>query len=167
MVNSSVAPCAARRAMLLALGSAGVVTLAGCGGEEPAAKDPGAGGAASSPGVASPAPSESIIDDRSLPPWPSGDGLVATGEVPVGGAVLVRDSILVSQPSKGVFKAFDATCPHQGITVEPPVDTGRPFMCPGHNSTFKLADGGRISGPAPRGLKAIPVKVKDGYVVEV
>jgi nitrite reductase/ring-hydroxylating ferredoxin subunit len=73
---------------------------------------------------------------------------------------------LIAQPQRGVFKAFDATCPHQGVTVDAPIGSNDHFICPGHNSKFRLADGSLISGPAPRGLKPVAVKVSNGYVVE-
>jgi Rieske Fe-S protein len=165
--------CAARRAVLLGLTSAGVAALAGCS----RAADPYASqadtGAANTPSTAGPAggtgsaqPSGSA--DPSVEPFPNADGangLVKTSDVPVAGAVLVGE-VLVSQPRQGVFKAYSAVCPHQGVVVNPPANGANFFMCPGHNSTFKVVDGARISGPAPRGLKAVAVKVKDGYVVQ-
>jgi Rieske Fe-S protein len=100
----------------------------------------------------------------------AGDGpanaLVATKDVPVGGGLLVQSSKLVVQPKAGTFKAFSAICPHQGVTVNPPATGSDIMQCPGHNSQFKTADGGLVRGPATRGLTAIPVKVRNGYVVE-
>ena len=158
--------CAMRRALLFGLVGAGVAaasTVAGCAGEEPPADPTVAGPAPSSSGVASPSA------PASFEPWPGtgGDaagGLVKTADVPVGGAVRAKN-LLVTQPQRGVFKAFDATCPHQGVTVEPPLAGTDYFECPGHNSKFRTADGSRISGPAPRGLSQVAVKVKNGYVV--
>jgi nitrite reductase/ring-hydroxylating ferredoxin subunit len=162
--------CAVRRAVLLGFAVSGAALLVGCGDD---AGDPSsqAGGA----GQTSASPSSPPSTEPSLEPFPGADdggngdgnatGLVKTDEVPVGGAVLAGD-YLVAQPQRGVFKAFDATCPHQGITVDPPIGTNDYFMCPGHNSKFRLSDGSRISGPAPRGLKPVAVTVRNGYVVE-
>ena len=171
------AVCAVRRAVLLGGVAGGAALLAGCGGD-----DGGDGGGGASGGgdpsaaaqVESASPNASPTVEPSLEPFPgaddgggaaAGSGLIKTSEVPVGGAVLV-DSYLIAQPRAGVFKAFDATCPHQGIMVDAPIGSNDYFICPGHNSKFRLADGGRISGPAPRGLKQVPVKVRNGFVVE-
>jgi nitrite reductase/ring-hydroxylating ferredoxin subunit len=90
-------------------------------------------------------------------------GLVRTSAVKVGGGV-IAGKVLVVQPQAGVFKAYDTACPHQGVPVDAP--DGSTISCSAHGSTFKLADGARISGPAARGLKAIPVKVQNGFVVK-
>ena len=45
-------------------------------------------------------------------------GIVATADVPVGGGTVVPDQqVVVTQPTKGDFKAFTAICTHQGCTV--------------------------------------------------
>jgi Rieske Fe-S protein len=163
--------CAVRRSVLLGLAASGAALLAGCGGDS-AGDQPSRAGQAGQAGTSA-SPGGSPSTEPSLDPFPGADdggngnatGLVRTDEVPVGGAVLVGDH-LIAQPQRGVFKAFDATCPHQGITVDPPIGSNDYFMCPGHNSKFRLSDGGKISGPAPRGLRQVAVKVKDGYVVE-
>jgi nitrite reductase/ring-hydroxylating ferredoxin subunit len=172
--NSSEGPlCAVRRAVLLGVVAGGAALVAGCGGEDGDSGTDAPGQAAQ--GSQPPSPSTGATDG-SLEPFPGADdgdtgggdaggGLVKTSEVPVGGAVLVSN-YLIAQPQRGVFKAFDATCPHQGITVDAPIGSNDYFICPGHNSKFRLADGGRISGPAPRGLKQVPVKVRNGFVVE-
>jgi nitrite reductase/ring-hydroxylating ferredoxin subunit len=171
--------CPARRAVVFGLGSVGVLTVAGCAGsagrtDTTAGPDtgggtgqpPASGSAPASPGQPGAAPGTSA--EPSYAPWPNlggnQDGLVGTGDVPVGGGVLAGEYLVV-QPRSGTFKAFEAKCPHQGIIVDPPL-AGRDFMnCPGHNSKFKVADGSRISGPAPRGLRQVAVKVKNGSVV--
>jgi len=70
-------------------------------------------------------------------------------------------------------KAFCLMCPHELCYVKL-METGEParlppeakrdhplFMCPCHSSAFDpLADGARISGPAPRGLYRFRVEVK-------
>jgi nitrite reductase/ring-hydroxylating ferredoxin subunit len=155
--------------VLFGLVATGGVIVTGCGGGE----DDGAVDGNAAP--QRPAPSATPLAEESYEPFPGADdgggtgddgtGLVKSGDVPVGGAVLAGE-YLIAQPQRGVFKAFDATCPHQGVTVDPPIGTNDYFMCPGHNSKFRLADGSRISGPAPRGLKPVAVRVKNGYVVE-
>jgi len=161
--------CAARRALLLGVGAGGLATLAGCGGTSGAQAGTPAKTDASS--AAAPHGSPSAVDDP-FGAFPSaGDNgpanaLVATKDVPVRGGVLAQGSKIVVQPKAGTFKAFSATCPHQGVTVNPPATGSDVMQCPGHNSEFKAADGALVRGPATRGLAAIPVKVRDGYVVE-
>lgn len=160
--------CVARRALLLGVGVGGLAALAGCGGSSGAqASTPGKTDASS---AAAPHASPSAIDDP-FGAFPSAgndgptDALVATRDVPVGGGVLAQGSKIVVQPKAGTFKAFSATCPHQGVTVNPPATGSAVMECPGHNSEFRTADGALVRGPATRGLTAIPVKVKNGYVV--
>ncbi|WP_432987454.1 Rieske 2Fe-2S domain-containing protein [Dactylosporangium sp. CA-233914] len=162
-------PCAARRTLLLGASAMGIAVLAGCGGDSDAT--PGAGG---SPGVSSAPAAPATTGGNPFDDSGSGGGaapqvpanaLVAAGEVPVGGGVIVKDTVLVLQPAKGSFKAYDAVCPHEGAIVDPPFDGNPIIMCPRHNSKFKVADGSRVDGPAPRGLKSVKVGVKSGYVV--
>ena len=51
-------------------------------------------------------------------------------------------------------------CPHEGCEVLWDGQRNQ-FACPCHESYF-AADGARISGPAPRGLDALPSRVQDG-----
>ncbi|MET7375927.1 Rieske (2Fe-2S) protein [Micromonospora arida] len=87
---------------------------------------------------------------------PAGSVLANTTDVPVGGGT-VTGGVLVVQPEAGTFKAYDATCPHQGVRVGAPLDGV--ITCPAHNSTFAVSDGSRQGGPATRGLTEIPIKV--------
>jgi Rieske Fe-S protein len=63
------------------------------------------------------------------------------------------------------IRAFDATCTHMGCPV-----SGRSLKekqvleCPCHGSTYDPATGARLSGPAPRGLKALPFEVRGGEI---
>ncbi|MET7424590.1 Rieske (2Fe-2S) protein [Dactylosporangium sp. NPDC005555] len=132
--------CAGRRALLLGAGSAGL--LAACGSSEDQAPP-----AAQS--AASPVPASAMA------------GLASTVDVPVGGGTVVGDVLLV-QPVAGTFKAYDAACPHKGVKVTPPKDGVA--TCPAHNSTFAIADGARMSGPATSGLKEIAIEVDGGRI---
>jgi nitrite reductase/ring-hydroxylating ferredoxin subunit len=140
-----------RRVVLLGAGACGMVGLStACGSApSPAASGVGTGsteGATTTPGtVAS-----------------SGAVLAATKDVPVGGGVIVA-GVLIVQPASGTFKAFDAACPHRGVQVGPP--TGGISTCPAHHSTFAIADGSRLSGPATQGLTEIAISVHDKNIV--
>ena len=92
---------------------------------------------------------------------------VPLAQVPVGGGTLVRtdgDPVLVVQPTPGTVKAFDAKCPHQGTTVDPP--QGGVITCPNHFSQFDAATGALRRGPAQTGLTEVPVRVP-GDTVQV
>jgi Rieske Fe-S protein len=110
------------RRAVLAAGSAGAVgaaaALAGCktygGGEDPPPEEPASGG----PGTV----------------------LASTGEVEVGGGLILPDlGLVVTQPTAGTFKAFSAVCTHQGCLVSS-VSDGT-INCPCHGSQFSVQDG--------------------------
>ncbi len=72
-------------------------------------------------------------------------------EVPVGEATYDEGSNTVySQPVEGEFRAFDATCPHQGCSVSDFAE-GR-LVCPCHGSEFDPDSGEVLGGPATSGL---------------
>jgi nitrite reductase/ring-hydroxylating ferredoxin subunit len=135
----SIRWCAGRRALLAGAGAAGL--LAACG-DDPAP-----------PSTA--APQQPAPTSAAAAPTPA-PSLASTTDVPVGGGTVVG-GVLVVQPVAGTFKAYDAACPHKGVKINPPQDGVA--TCPAHKSTFAIADGARISGPAPTGLKEIPIKV--------
>lgn len=56
--------------------------------------------------------------------------------------------------------AFSAVCPHLGCSVNA-ADKG--FACPCHTSAFD-ADGKKVSGPSPRDLDGLGIKIEDGFV---
>lgn len=92
------------------------------------------------------------------PAAPAGGALVGTADVPVGGGVIfAAQDVVVTQPTAGAFKAFTATCTHQGCKVAT-VDGGT-INCPCHGSKYSIADGSVAGGPAPAPLaeKAITV----------
>src|SRR6185369_11423873 len=62
-------------------------------------------------------------------------------------------------PAKN-HQVLSAICPHEGCEVAWDQTTNR-FSCPCHESYF-AADGARISGPSPRGLDPLPMRVQDG-----
>ena len=80
----------------------------------------------------------------------SGGG-TPTAEIPVGGGKVFADSkTVVTQPTAGTFKAFDATCTHQGCSVASVQDNQ--IICPCHQSHFDATTGDRVAGPATRAL---------------
>jgi Rieske Fe-S protein len=135
-----------RRIVFHGLGALGVaVALAGCGnntGGTNAAPDQGGGGAGS--GNGGPA---------------SGTALAKTSEIPVGGGlILPDDKVVITQPSKGTFKAFSAVCTHQGFIVTSV--SGGLIMCNHHGSEYSAKTGSVVQGPAPASLAAVGIVVK-------
>lgn len=93
--------------------------------------------------------------------------LAKVSEVPVGGGKLVTDPnglrVMLTQPSEGVIKAFDARCTHQSTIVGEPADGA--MTCPNHGSRFNAADGSVLRGPARSPLGSIAVRVSGGNIV--
>lgn len=87
-----------------------------------------------------------------------GQSLAATGDVPVGGGLIVESQQLVlSQPAKGEFKAFTNICTHQQCPITR-LD-GPVLICPCHGSRFDVTDGSVVGGVAKEPLAEIPIKV--------
>jgi menaquinol-cytochrome c reductase iron-sulfur subunit len=57
---------------------------------------------------------------------------------------------------------FSPVCTHLGCQVAWDAGAQR-FVCPCHNSVF-TKDGAVVSGPAPRALDTLPIKIKDGVL---
>jgi len=152
-----------RTVALTALGGLSLPVLAACGGggssSSTTATDPGTttGGASSDPSGGG----NSV----------TADALVGTAQVPVGGGVIIGDqNVVVTQPEKGTFEGFSATCTHQGCLLTS-VASGT-INCGCHGSQFSIADGSNVVGPsgAPAGsvaaLPKIAVTVKGKDVVK-
>jgi Rieske Fe-S protein len=143
------------RRQVLAVGSlgiAGAFVLAACGGSGGTSDGSEAGASsASAPKGSGSAGAASIIP---------------LAEVPVGGAASAKGPdgkpVIVAQPTAGTAVAFSAICTHMGCTVAP---AGSQLKCPCHGSVYKASDGSNVSGPAPRPLAKLQVKVVDGQVV--
>lgn len=153
-----------RRSVLIA-GGAGALAM-GCSkyGDE----DQGGGADDQAPSSEaseeSEAPEESEGADDSAKPSddaeqpPAGDELAKTSDIPVGGGkVFADDKVVVTQPTKGDFKAFTAVCTHQGCTVKDVA--GGTINCTCHGSKFKVADASVANGPARSPLGARQIKV--------
>lgn len=144
-----------RRTVLATAGAIGAgALLASCAGSQTST---GEGGSA-------PAGSGSPSQDASVDEPTNTDVLVSATDVPVGGAVFLQSrGVVVTQPTEGAFKAFDARCPHQGCMVS---DTqSEDLLCPCHGSLFSPDTGEVLRGPARSGLSEIPVKASDGQIV--
>jgi nitrite reductase/ring-hydroxylating ferredoxin subunit len=95
-------------------------------------------------------------------PAPSG---TPVSSIPVGSGTVVdgpNGPVLLVQPSAGVVKAYNASCPHQGTTVDPP--EGGTITCPNHGSQFDASSGALKKGPALTGLTPISTRIVNGQV---
>ncbi len=94
-------------------------------------------------------------------PEPLPPGAVArTSDIPVGGGkTFPEKKLVVTQPTPGQFRAFDARCTHLGCLVDK-VEHGQ-IVCPCHGSRFSIDDGQPEEGPALLPLAAKPVAVDD------
>ncbi|MGB5951330.1 MAG: Rieske (2Fe-2S) protein [Ornithinimicrobium sp.] len=143
-----------RGGALLPVG-AGVVMLSGCGQDEE--------GSAADSSSEDDADQEESADGEATSEDTGGAGY-PTSEVPVGGTSFDEDAnIVYSQPSEGEFRAFDATCPHQGCAVSNFAD-GR-LVCPCHNSQFDPDSGDVLGGPATSGLTSKDVTVSGDELI--
>jgi len=103
-------------------------------------------------------------DEPTGPTAPAGAEIAAVADVPVGGGIVVKaDKIVVTQPTKGEFKAFSAVCTHAGCVVAK-VANGT-IDCPCHGSKYSITDGSVVAGPAPAPLKAKAVAVDGAQIV--
>ena len=83
-----------------------------------------------------------------------GEVTVPVADVPVG-AGLIADGFIVTQPTEGTFVAFSRLCTHQGLPIRQVTDAA--IVCGHHGSTFSVADGSVLTGPATRPLPAATV----------
>lgn len=150
------------------IGAAGVLGLAACGdGSTGATEDPVyGGGPAVDTSTATAGDTPSTSEAGAGATRAAGPALIAVADVPVGGAASAKDAegkpIIVAQPEAGTIVAFSAVCTHNGCTVAP---AGSRIACPCHQSSFAIADGARLGGPAQQPLAPVAVTVVDGEVV--
>ncbi|MGB3683347.1 MAG: Rieske (2Fe-2S) protein [Rubrobacteraceae bacterium] len=143
----------------IGVSAAGASVVAACGG--------GSGGGAGSGGASTTAS--------------SGGGAATTGStdtVSSGGQAIARASEVPANSAKkftnsgqpavlvhlqgGDFVAYSAVCTHQQCTVA--YQEGQ-LACPCHGSIFDPSNGGQVvTGPAPRPLPEIPIKVQGGEI---
>ena len=86
-----------------------------------------------------------------------------TSDIPVKSAksyYVGSTYILVTQPSKGVFKAFNGVCTHEAVNIAS-ID-GTNLVCTEHGATYNTTTGKVTGGPAPAGLKKYALTVKSG-----
>ena len=152
---------------MVLLGAVGLgATLAGCStaavpyDANEAGVPPGGGPPPSGMAMGPPA-SSSAPQPRSTPkkePKVTGVALGPAGEIPVGGGMIFRAArVVVTQPTRGQYRAFSAICTHVGCIVNQ-VTSGT-IDCPCHGSQYNITTGAVVAGPAPTPLPAEQIKV--------
>jgi Rieske Fe-S protein len=142
-----------RRSVLVGACGTCAVALAGCGAVT---------GLPSSTPAAAPAPATepaaSAGPTTAGKPAAAKPALAATADIPIGGGkILAAQKLVVTQPKAGTFRAFSNVCTHQGCAVTS-ISNGT-IICPCHGSTFDIADGSVVDGPARSPLATKKIKV--------
>lgn len=78
--------------------------------------------------------------------------------------VEVRGVRLLLHRSAGTIHALDAVCTHMGGPLEKGQIENGCVICPWHGSTFRLADGTIVRGPATRPEPAYETRTRDGRI---
>lgn len=162
--DPSTAAGPTRRALFLGAGAVGAgVLLAACSG------DGGDGG----PGDNGGQPAPPGNGNGNQPPGGGQDSppeaLASVSEVEVGGGIVnTRANVVVTQPTAGEFRGFNATCTHAGCQVAF-VRDGL-ITCPCHGSQYSIEDGSVVQaalGGNPANQRPLtPVEVVvDGDVI--
>lgn len=72
-------------------------------------------------------------------------------------------SILITQPSKGKYRAFVAQCTHAGAKLDGQRNLrNNVITCPSHGAKFSADTGAATSGPASSALGKVKVAVSGG-----
>lgn len=91
------------------------------------------------------------------------NALGQTADIAVGGGMIyAAANVVVTQPTADTFKAFSASCTHQGCAVGS--IEGDAIICPCHNSKFSIKDGSVLQGPATEPLPEQKVTVTGGAI---
>jgi nitrite reductase/ring-hydroxylating ferredoxin subunit len=137
----SLNPIVARRTALAAgLAGAGALTLAACSG------------------------SNSSSSDQSATST-SGQKLAALADIKIGESAAAKigsANVLLCRTGQDTAVCFSAVCTHEGCQVRP---DGTKLACPCHQSMYDAKTGQVLSGPAPKALPEIAVKVTNGEIV--
>ncbi|MEU6867738.1 Rieske (2Fe-2S) protein [Streptomyces sp. NPDC046876] len=157
-----------RRRTVLAAGAATLAgaALSGCGADggsdasgASGAQNDATGGAQNGGAQNGGQGSPSGTTGGAAAPGGGGQVLARTADIPVGGGKVFKDQkVVVTQPAAGQFKAFSATCTHQGCLVGSVKDEN--IVCPCHQSLFKISDGSVAGGPASRPLSPAKITVQ-------
>ncbi|MFF9361437.1 Rieske (2Fe-2S) protein [Streptomyces griseoluteus] len=149
----------ATRRTLLATGAATLaVCCVGCGDKG----DGSSATASTSPGDES-ASASGTSDSGTSDSDDGGQALGSVSEIPEGGGkIFAAQKVVVTQPTKGEYKAFSAICTHQGCTMNEVANGTVDCSC--HGSRFRISDGSVAQGPATQPLAAKEITVHGNTV---
>lgn len=149
-------PSAARRGLLLGTGLAAISgAVAGCSTAPVPFNANLIGGIPRAEEVPTPTPGP---DSKTV-----GIPIAGIEEIPVGsGKIFANDNLVITQPAAGEFKAFSIVCTHVGCLCDK-IANGT-INCPCHGSTFNIADGSVVTGPATRPLTPAPIAITGGVI---
>jgi Rieske Fe-S protein len=100
---------------------------------------------------------------RQVDPPAPGNEVALASDVPVGGCqVFAAKGTVVTQPTEGDYRAFEAECSHKGCFVASSTQGHIPCRC--HGSKFDLVDGSPLGGPAKAPLTKVEIVVEDGRI---
>jgi Rieske Fe-S protein len=143
----------------------GAALLAACGSNGAGSGPSGAGGQGGAGGAGGQGGQDGASGASANVGAP-GSTVIALSDVPVDGATAAQspngDPLIVAQPTQGQVVAFSAICTHMGCTVAP---EGKQLLCPCHGSVYDPFTGKNLSGPAPRPLDKINVRLNGSQVV--
>jgi cytochrome b6-f complex iron-sulfur subunit len=85
-------------------------------------------------------------------------------DIPPDGVRLVQlpEGPIMLEKADNEVRALSAICTHLGCTVQWRPEEKK-FICPCHQGIYDF-NGNVVSGPPPRSLEKLPVKVRDGQV---
>jgi Rieske Fe-S protein len=154
-----------RAAGVIALAGAGASTLGACAADSSSGAPSDSPAAPTTSAPASPSPTADATSPKpsaSKAKAPNGPSVV-TSKVPVGGGVILEDAdYVITQPSKGTYRAFSKICTHQGCPV---ASVSNGFIhCNCHGSEYSIKDGSVTNPPAPKPLARAKTTVFDGKV---
>jgi Rieske Fe-S protein len=151
-----------RAAGLLGLTGAGAAALGACAEASSGSPSATPAAAETSTPTSPTAAATSSKPSASTAKAPEGPS-VATSKVPVGsGVILENANYVVTQPSKGKYKAFSKICTHQGCPVAS-VANGV-IHCNCHGSEYSIKDGSVTNPPAPKPLAEAKTAVFEGKI---
>lgn len=87
--------------------------------------------------------------------------------IPVGSAktfTVAGRPVLITQPRKGVFRAFKGQCTHQTVTLPSQPISGGNVMCYEHGAMFSADNGQVKQGPANRALTKYTAVKTGSYI---
>ncbi|GAA4524237.1 MULTISPECIES: Rieske (2Fe-2S) protein [Nonomuraea] len=146
-----------RRAVMFGAGGAGLAAvLTACASYGSPAAEP-------APDTADLAEEPDGEESAAAPKKKKPKALADTSDIPSGeGKIFKNQDVVITQPSEGEFRAFSATCTHQGCAVAS-VSNGV-INCPCHGSQFSIEDGSVVQGPAGEPLAEKKISVSGGKI---